>query len=714
MKNTNSSIINEEFQHRIDSLEKGLTINALRPFYEEITELKRKLKNRTSETLANVYYASELQKEHSGNIKAVLTKYRIIAETKNLDSNNVFMVTLNYCEGRGKNKKPHFIKPEQLTNFNVKKAKATICKQLNNLNNGFGFVSFEVKYDSRMGAFLPHFHVLICGENKKTLEQFFTKYFPSNYEFMLNKDTFNVTKNGDPLIYRAPQNLKVIDIQHVDENNYKKITTYLCKFRTYMTLVTQKYLTALAEDENNGGKKIKKKKIQAPNDIHCYHLMFLDKCHLSDVFYQFNKKLMTKFIGKPNEIKPNRDLKQAPNQERLAKIKKKAPRHNTYAEPLTTNDFVLKLFNYQSYKYNQEHIINHMKTHKSCIVIQKTNYGKSLCFYATALQLKGLCIVIEPLISLIHNQVSKLNKLRRKLALAYTSETKHQEKKLDNLKKGKYKFLYLAPEMLHNTNLLKVLSKLDISLIVTDEAHCIDLWGNDFRPDYKKLGTFIKKFPDAKIMALTATAGEDTQKVIKEVCNMPKDVKIFKGDLERTNIKYRVIEKKGDGFEQLLAQLNPYLDKNNKPTSSIIIYCAHIDYTRGLHKILKNENIDSYIYNSMVDNKKEILKKFMKENCIICATSAFGMGIDKPDVRLIVHFEATNNLEMYYQETGRAGRDEQPSKAVLFYSEREIQNMQRLAQNQSDFIKAKLDKAIIYMRIKNKKKRRKYLLNAIV
>lgn len=268
--------------------------------------------------------------------------------------------------------------------------------------------------------------------------------------------------------------------------------------------------------------------------------------------------------------------------------------------------------------------------------------------------------------------------------------------------------------MLHNTNLLKVLSKLDISLIVTDEAHCIDLWGNDFRPDYKKLGTFIKKFPDAKIMALTATAGEDTQKVIKEVCNMPKDVKIFKGDLERTNIKYRVIEKKGDGFEQLLAQLNPYLDKNNKPTSSIIIYCAHIDYTRGLHKILKNENIDSYIYNSMVDNKKEILKKFMKENCIICATSAFGMGIDKPDVRLIVHFEATNNLEMYYQETGRAGRDEQPSKAVLFYSEREIQNMQRLAQNQSDFIKAKLDKAIIYMRIKNKKKRRKYLLNVIV
>jgi|GEM_PF-6033293 ATP-dependent DNA helicase, recQ family len=712
MKKTNTSIIENEFQHRGASLEKGLSIKALRPFYEEITELKCKLKNRTSETLANIYYASELQKEHSDNIKVVLKKY--LAETKNLDPNNVFMVTLNYCEGRGKNKKPHFIKPEQLTNFNVKKAKATICKQLNNLNNGFGFVSFEVKYDSRMGAFLPHFHVLICGENKKTLEQFFTKYFPSNYEFMLNKDTFNVTKNGDPLIYRAPQNLKVIDIQHVDENNYKKITTYLCKFRTYMTLVTQKYLTALAEDENNGGKKIKKKKIQAPNDIHCYHLMFLDKCHLSDVFYQFNKKLMTKFIGKPNEIKPNRDLKQAPNQERLAKIKKKAPRHNTYAEPLTTNDFVLKLFNYQSYKYNQEHIINHMKTHKSCIVIQKTNYGKSLCFYATALQLKGLCIVIEPLISLIHNQVSKLNKLRRKLALAYTSETKHQKKKLDNLKKGKYKFLYLAPEMLHNTNLLKVLSKLDISLIVTDEAHCIDLWGNDFRPDYKKLGTFIKKFPDAKIMALTATAGEDTQKVIKEVCNMPKDVKIFKGDLERTNIKYRVIEKKGDGFEQLLAQLNPYLDKNNKPTSSIIIYCAHIDYTRGLHKILKNENIDSYIYNSMVDNKKEILKKFMKENCIICATSAFGMGIDKPDVRLIVHFEATNNLEMYYQETGRAGRDEQPSKAVLFYSEREIQNMQRLAQNQSDFIKAKLDKAIIYMRIKNKKKRRKYLLNVIV
>ena len=267
--------------------------------------------------------------------------------------------------------------------------------------------------------------------------------------------------------------------------------------------------------------------------------------------------------------------------------------------------------------------------------------------------------------------------------------------------------------MLKNIELKKVLSKLDICMIAVDEAHCIDIWGEDFRPDYQELlNKLIKRYPDAKVMALTATAGDITQNVIKKVCNMPKKAKVFKGNLNRPNIKYSVVKKEYDGLQQLLDTLKPYLDKYNKPTTSIIIYCAHIDYTLGLQDILKERGIDSYVFNGKSDNKKEILKRFKKENCIVIATSAFGMGIDKPDVHLVIHFEGTYNLEMYYQESGRAGRDDESSKAVLFYCDRDIERMKYFAKN--DTMKEKLKLAIKYMQMTNNKKRREFLLNNIV
>ncbi len=398
---------------------------------------------------------------------------------------------------------------------------------------------------------------------------------------------------------------------------------------------------------------------------------------------------------------------------KTGKLGKKSLNHDTYAKPISINKIVLQFLKYDSYKPKQEKIINYIKDHQHCIVIQPTNFGKSLCYYASALQLKGLCIVIEPLVSLIYDQVSKLNKKHKKLALAFTGEAKNKNKKLKNLSKGKYKFLYIAPEMLNNIELKKVLSKLDICMIAIDEAHCIDVWGEDFRPDYQEsLNKLIKKYPDAKVMALTATAGDITQKVIKKVCNMPKKAKVFKGNLNRPNIKYSVVKKEGDGLQQLLDTLKPYLDKDNKPTTSIIIYCAHIDYTFGLQDILKERGIDSYVFNGKSNNKKEILKRFKKENCIVIATSAFGMGIDKPDVHLVIHFEGTYNLEMYYQESGRAGRDSESSKAVLFYCDRDIERMKYFAKN--DTTREKLKQAIEYMQMTNNKKRREFLLNSIV
>lgn len=334
MKNTkfiNNSNLDKEAQHRIDSLKKGLAKQELRSFHKRLIQLKSKLCNNHNDSLANIYYISTLQKEISDNIKTVLSQYKSIAQT----DKNIFMVTLNYCEGRGKNKIPYFIKPEELINFNVKKAKATIRRQFNRLNKGFGFITFEVKYDSRIGAFLPHFHIIICGEDKKSLEDYFTKYFPSNYDFMLNPDTFKISKNGDPLIYRTPQNLKVIDIRPIEDD--EPISTYVCKFKTYASLAVQKHLTATVEDEMTDNKKRKRKKISVPDEIHCYNLMFLDQCHLSDVFYKFNTKLMTKFVGNTSKVSASNSIKLNNSPEGLAKIQKKAPKHETYCKPLTNN-----------------------------------------------------------------------------------------------------------------------------------------------------------------------------------------------------------------------------------------------------------------------------------------------------------------------------------------------------------------------------------------
>ena len=703
--------IAEEQDVRITTIENELRCKHISAEHRcELAKLKRVLNDRTSKSFANIVYASQQQEVKYVEIKHLIDNYKVLAESKKLNPDDVYFVTINCCEGRI-NKKPYFVAPKDLANFNVRTAKNTIIKQLHGLENACGYVAFEVKYDIRMGAFLPHFHILICGISKKNIEDYFARLYPLEYQFKLNRDTFIISKKNDPLIYERPQKLKIVDIETVKDS--EKIASYMCKFKTYMTYMEQRYLTVIVDRDENRIEKEQPKHIRPNDKIHNYHLLFLDKLSLGEQVFCFNKNLLTNFINNKADKMAQKCLRMAKRGKKTGELGKKASKHNTYAKPISTNKIVLQFLKYDFYKPKQEKIIDYIKDHKSCIVIQPTNFGKSLCYYASALQLKGLCVVIEPLVSLIYDQVSKLNKIHKKLALAFTGETKHRDKKLKRLKRGIYKFLYIAPEMLKNIELKKVLSKLDICMIAVDEAHCIDIWGEDFRPDYKEpLNKLIKKYPDAKVMALTATAGDITQNVIKKVCNMPKKAKVFKGNLNRPNIKYSVVKKEYDGLQQLLDTLKPYLDKDNKPTTSIIIYCAHIDYTLGLQDILKERGINSYVFNGKSDNKKEILKKFKKEKCIVLATSAFGMGIDKPSVHLVIHFEGTYNLEMYYQESGRVGRDGENSRAVLFYSDIDIERMTYFAKN--DTMKEKLKLAIKYMQMTNNKKRREFLLNSIV
>lgn len=387
--------------------------------------------------------------------------------------------------------------------------------------------------------------------------------------------------------------------------------------------------------------------------------------------------------------------------------------HNTYSKPLNSNKDVLKLFGFDKLRKEQKEPIKYIKENKACLVILATGSGKSFIFQAPALQMKGICIVITPLISLMNDQTRKLNKIHKDLAVTINREVKKskRQKILQKLSKGKYKFLYVSPEMiLNDENLQNVLNKLSVSMIVADEAHCIYYWGYDFRPCYDKIGEVLKMFPKAKFMALTATADKMTRKTIK---SMTEDkLKVFKGKLDRPNIDYGVVEKEGDGTKQLMKILRPYI-KNGKVTDRVIIYCNHVDMTEAVHNFLKDRGIDSLVCTGKTkEQMKTVLKPFHQMPCIVVATSAFGMGIDRKNVRCVVHFEMPCNLEFYYQESGRAGRDGKSAEAVMMVSKVDKEIAKREFCSKSDEKLKKFAMVENYIKLP-KSKRRDYLIKAI-
>ena len=209
--------IAEESDARLDSLNNEIRTTKDNTHKKELIELRNRLQHHPSETFANIVYASQQQEVKYAEIKHLIDNYKVLAKSKKLNPDDVYFVTINCCEGHI-NKKPYFVAPKDLANFNVKTAKNTIIKQLRGLEIAFGYVAFEVKYDIRMGAFLPHFHILICGISKNNIEDYFTHLYPLEYQFKLNRDTFIVSKNNDPLIYERPQKLKIVDIETVKDS----------------------------------------------------------------------------------------------------------------------------------------------------------------------------------------------------------------------------------------------------------------------------------------------------------------------------------------------------------------------------------------------------------------------------------------------------------------------------------------------------------------
>lgn len=339
-----------------------------------------------------------------------------------------------------------------------------------------------------------------------------------------------------------------------------------------------------------------------------------------------------------------------------------------------------KYFGYNSFRPLQEEIITRILGKKDTFVLMPTGGGKSLCYQVPSLVLPGTTIVISPLISLMKDQVDVLR--QNGISAAYLNSSLSQTEQtevLDQLVENKLSLLYVAPERLVQDSFLSVLKTIDINFFAIDEAHCISQWGHDFRPEYRQLNMLKKLFPEIAIVALTATATERVKEDIISRLNL-SDLKIFQASFNRPNLSYAVIAKNNP-----TEQLHDYVLKH--PGESGIIYCLSRSTVEKVAKQLQDRGIKALPYHAGLsdEQRSENQEKFIREDVdIIAATIAFGMGIDKPNVRFVIHYNLPKTLEHYYQETGRAGRDGLPSECILLFSFGDRSSLEHFIREKSD------------------------------
>jgi ATP-dependent DNA helicase RecQ len=345
----------------------------------------------------------------------------------------------------------------------------------------------------------------------------------------------------------------------------------------------------------------------------------------------------------------------------------------------TIHDYLKKYFGFDTFKGNQEPIIKNVLEGKDTFVLMPTGGGKSLCYQLPAVMKKGTAIVISPLIALMKNQVDAMRNFSTEDDVAHFLNSSLTKGEIARVKKdvssGKAKLLYVAPESLTKEENIDFLKNIQISFYAIDEAHCISEWGHDFRPEYRRIRPIIDVIGRSPIIALTATATPKVQHDIQKNLGI-LDAEVFKSSFNRPNLYYEV-KSKQDVSKEIIKYI-----KNNLGKSGII-YCLSRKKVEEIAELLKVNGLKALPYHAGMDSATRTLnqdKFLMEEVDIIVATIAFGMGIDKPDVRFVIHYDIPKSLEGYYQETGRAGRDGGEGNCIAYYSYSDIVKLEKFMQ----------------------------------
>ncbi|MDP2176596.1 MAG: DNA helicase RecQ [Bacteroidota bacterium] len=352
---------------------------------------------------------------------------------------------------------------------------------------------------------------------------------------------------------------------------------------------------------------------------------------------------------------------------------------NTVQKTMNPKIALKEFFGFDGFKGNQEIIINSVLNREDCFVIMPTGAGKSLCYQLPALMMEGTAIIISPLIALMKNQVDSIRGFGENDNVAHflnSSLSKTEINKVkEDMQQKNTKLLYIAPETLKKEETIEFMKSLEISFVAIDEAHCISEWGHDFRPEYRRIKEMVKAINDVPMIALTATATPKVQSDIQKNLGM-LDAKVYKSSFNRTNLYYDVRPKgsKEKVFKDIITIIKA------KPEKSGIIYCLSRKRVEEIAEMLNLNGIKALPYHAGLDAKTRVKNQdaFLMEDChVIVATIAFGMGIDKPDVRFVMHFDVPKSLEGYYQETGRGGRDGMEGDCVLFYNPSDIEKLEK-------------------------------------